>query len=189
MQKNLLKNIGGDILTVRKEPAGGACMRAMTFQPMNNMPIGIPGSEKRNIHLPFFTLTIEENGNIHAFGGDYYDLTDTKLLEELISAVSEQDKQTGTLPKYDLRFLVSDKGETTTIIFADISNERAILNGLIRNCIIAGLIGYAVFFVISLRLAKWMTEPVEKTWNEQKQFIADASHELKEPLNKPRPTG
>ena len=38
------------------------------------------------------------------------------------------------------------------------------------------------FFVISLLLAKWVTKPVEKTWNEQKQFIADASHELKMPL-------
>ena len=51
-----------------------------------------------------------------------------------------------------------------------------------QTSLIIGLIGYTVFFVMSILLAKWMTKPVEKTWNEQKQFIADASHELKTPL-------
>ena len=40
----------------------------------------------------------------------------------------------------------------------------------------------AAFFIISLFLAKWALTPVERAWDQQNQFIADASHELKTPL-------
>ncbi len=157
-------------------------MRAMAFQPMNSAPVALPQDNDQKIRLPFFTLNIDENGEISAFGGDYFDLTDKELLSELTAAVYEQNDRMGTIQKYDLRFLVLSHETTDTIIFADISSERAMLNGLIRNCIIVGVIGCTVFFLISLLLAKWVTKPLEKTWNEQKQFIADASHELKTPL-------
>ena len=154
-------------------------MRAMAFQPMNSAPVALPQDNDKKIRLPFFTLNIDENGEISAFGGDYFDLTDKELLSELTAAVYEQNDPMGTIQKYDLRFLILSHETTDTIIFADISSEKAMLNGLIRNCIIVGMIGYTLFFLISLLLAKWVTKPLEKTWNEQKQFIADASHELK----------
>lgn len=40
-----------------------------------------------------------------------------------------------------------------------------------------------VFYVISFRISRWLTQPVEETLALQKQFIADASHELKTPLS------
>ncbi|MBR6385629.1 MAG: HAMP domain-containing histidine kinase [Ruminococcus sp.] len=156
-------------------------MRSLAFRPPElserKAPDNMPEPMPENIRLPFFKVNISENGEITTYGNDYYF---TDRLDELVKTVNQSDEEYGIITEYDLRFMKS--ANNRTIVFADVSSEKAMMKGLVRNSIVTGAVGYVIFFVISLILAKWVTKPVEKTWNEQKQFIADASHELKTPL-------
>ncbi len=68
------------------------------------------------------------------------------------------------------------------IIFLDITDSSRTLTQLLITFVIVGTIMLGIIFIISLYFANRGIRPIEENWKKQKQFVADASHELKTPL-------
>ena len=142
---------------------------------------GMPGQNDQ-VRLPYFTLQISSRGTILAIGGDDFDLSNEEYLRTIIDAALTSPEQTGVLEEYSLRFLRSMTPAGLSLIYADISMERSLLDNLVKNCLLIGAAALLVLFGLSVLFARWAVKPVERAWEQQRQFVADASHELKTPL-------
>ena len=141
-----------------------------------------PGEQPERIRLPYFILHVDRQGDFFATGGEYYDLSDRSFLAELLEAADASGKEVDTLPAYHLRFCRIRTPMGEQVVFADTTNERAILRSLAGRCAAIGALCLLIFWGISVLLARWMVRPAETAWKQQRQFVADASHELKTPL-------
>ncbi len=128
--------------------------------------------------LPVFTIRRNLFGHITASGMSYYDLTNEEFVMALLVQVEQTESQTGVLEAYNLRF----HREQNCIAFVDISSQEATLRSLIKTSVIIGAASFVLFYILGFLLAKWVVRPVERAWEQQKQFVSDASHELKTPL-------
>lgn len=142
----------------------------------------LPNEMQEDVRLPYFTLQLNVQGDLLATGGGYYDLSDENFLKDLINVTFSASARTGVIEEYNLRFYRMSTSVSQILVYADISTELTTLSNLIRNCILIGIACFLIFLCISFLLANWVVKPVDRAWTQQRQFIADASHELKTPL-------
>ena len=138
----------------------------------NNTPIQISS---------YVIVDVDENGNI--INTTENDLTiDSETLEKCVKSALDSSKIFGQITDEGLMYLKKSDMAHSKIIFAD----NSFISGSLRTSVIISVLmltgAMAVIFLISLWLSGLAVKPVKRAWEQQKQFVADASHELKTPL-------
>lgn len=162
----------------------------MEIQSRNQMQAIMENTFRPGWHLdgrqaawrPHFVVKVGARGEILALDSGYFEEMEESVILELTAAVLLDQNETGTLMEHELRFQKKPAIYGQTVIFMDMSGEIATMENLVKTCIFIGVISFGCFLIISVLLARWAVKPVESAWNQQRQFVADASHELKTPL-------
>ena len=161
---------------VQEESVGGSMTRP-------DISINIGGDR---VLLPYFTVNLwtSRRGGYTAqiTGGTYANLEDTDELTAILQDCLSQDRREGTIAAYHLRYLRQDNGLYEKLAFVDMSMEQAVLRKMMSSYLFIALASLLLLLGVSILLSRWATRPVEKAWTQQRQFLSDASHELKTPL-------
>ena len=141
--------------------------------------MGLPNIEM-NYMTRFFVVRADNEGNISPVGMDYIASVDSFDAIEYGSRVMKKNSDRGYIDEF--RYLKSKKGDSTTIIFLNAAKEQQSMKSVLLLTIIVSAVSLAVVFVLVELFAGRAIRPIANNIKMQKQFITDASHELKTPL-------
>ncbi len=125
-----------------------------------------------------FTANVKSNGTVIVFNSEI----DEKTVKSAVREAMSSEASNGIIKNLHLSFLKDTSNGETLIAFVSRDGLYNRVNATIIMSITAFAVCMLLFYYISKHLVELALEPVYKVWNQQKQFIADASHDLKTPL-------
>ena len=132
--------------------------------------------------LPYFSIIEGKDGMVTAKEVEYASYLGQEFLERMAALGMAREEAMGILDGYHLRYLRITQPGGHIIAFADTSYEDALSSGVITCGGLACAVIWLGFFALSYVFSGCAVKPVEESICMQKQFVADASHELKTPL-------
>lgn len=163
---------------------GGTANNAADENPINDNA-GSSGSGMHH-HMstyvpPAAVFVINRYGSIVSSNAQVVAM-DHDMRDAAILAALQADRPQGRLPGMGLFFAKMQGMGGTVVAFQDASGLDAAIHSAAIMLLISSLVLIATMATVGALVARFITRPVQQTWDQQSKFIADASHELKTPL-------
>lgn len=162
--------------TLRQEPTGFNAP-----PPDGTPPEGTPPPfDARVFELTtFYAVALAEDGGALAVDTGMKDVySEAELISLARDALGKTSGKVGTL-----LFRTAQKDGYTLVAFLDNTVTDSGMHTLLRQALIVGGVAIVALFFVSVELARRIILPLEENDKRQKQFISDASHELKTPVS------
>ncbi|MBU5477659.1 HAMP domain-containing histidine kinase [Eubacterium sp. MSJ-13] len=137
------------------------------------------GSVETNKARPYYAVRLSSNGeiwNVKSSNNKY----NKNVINKVVLGVLKNGKDECEWKDY-LYYIKEQKNGEKYIIFKDMSMSGYQLQALIGNILLLN-VGLVLFFIVSLYLSHFVTKPAEEMLRREKEFISNASHELKTPV-------
>lgn len=165
MMKDIAENDGiNPVLNHKEKPAEFKPKPPEKFAPINNFSVKLDPNYKIIEVVSEFRIGYDD--------AQIVSLTDTAL---------NTAQPYGNIGS-NIKFLIKPRPYGSIIVFSDNKIENDMKNRLAVITSTIGAVLMAVIYFISRYLSDWAIKPVEVAFQKQKQFVADASHELKTPI-------
>lgn len=128
----------------------------------------------------FYAVAISDEGSVLDVDNGGREAYSEEDLIQIARKILDGNKRSGRVD--NLTYIVREREGYTLVAFMDNTVSEGGLKTLLRYVLIVGISSMIAMFFVSLILSKHIIRPLEENDRQQKQFISDASHELKTPV-------
>ena len=128
----------------------------------------------------FSIAKIDENKNVIRSYRDDVLIKGKDDLQKLVTEAVNESSTSGYVGTY--RYLKVNNDAGNLVLLLNTQRDLDSFHAFMRNSIIVSSIVILSVFILLVLISKKVIAPIQQSYQKQKQFITDASHELKTPL-------